>query len=142
MSTSVGCSHGACSCGLSCACPANGFATGGRASWSRGASGTVIGGSQVVSKRRFFPSWRQNTPPAAAASSTPRTPMTMPVPPPPLPPALLSLVIVPAGVVKPPACVGVLGGCVAPGVAVSACDGDAVRAAGDDGCPDADVATL
>lgn len=68
--------------------------------------------------------------------------MTMPVLPPPLPPALLSPVIVPAGVVKPPACVGVLGGCVAPGVAVSACDGDAVVAADDDGCPDADEATL
>jgi hypothetical protein len=27
-------------------------------------------------------------------------------------------------------------------VAVSACDGDAVSAAGDDGCPDADEATL
>lgn len=68
--------------------------------------------------------------------------MTVPVLPPPLPPALLSPVIVPAGVVKLPACVGVLGGCVAPGVAVSACDGDAVVAAGDDGCPDADEATL
>jgi hypothetical protein len=68
--------------------------------------------------------------------------MTVPVSPPPLPPALLSPVIVPAGVVKLPACVGVLGGCVAPGVAVSACDGDAVLAAGDDGRPDADEATL
>jgi hypothetical protein len=66
--------------------------------------------------------------------------MTVPVSP--LPPALLLPVIVPAGAVKLPACVGVPGGCVAPGVAVSVCDGDAVPAAGDDGCPDADEATL